>query len=76
MLYKESSSLELKVKFTNNILKTISAFSNDNGGKVIVGIEQHLKIEKTKLLRRLNAQIKNGKVIKVGSGSSVTYSLT
>lgn len=39
MLYKESSSLELKVKFTNNILKTISAFSNDNGGKVIVGID-------------------------------------
>ncbi|MDR2977616.1 MAG: putative DNA binding domain-containing protein [Streptococcaceae bacterium] len=38
MIYKESNQLELKEKYTNSFLKTVSAFSNEREGKVIFGI--------------------------------------
>lgn len=39
MKYNESKNIELKRKYTNNILKTISAFSNNEGGTIIVGVD-------------------------------------
>ncbi|HHT55204.1 MAG TPA: hypothetical protein GX012_01435 [Acholeplasma sp.] len=41
-----------------------------------VEIEQHLNIEKTKLLRRINEHIRKGIIVKIGNGSSTIYSLS
>ena len=41
---KESRELELKATITNTFLKTVSAFSNYNSGKIIFGIDDNGKI--------------------------------
>ena len=41
---KESRELELKSTITNNFLKTVSAFSNYNSGKIIFGVDDNGKI--------------------------------
>ena len=41
---KESRELELKSTITNTFLKTVSAFSNYNSGKIIFGIDDNGKI--------------------------------
>ena len=41
---KESKELELKSTITNTFLKTVSAFSNYNTGKIIFGIDDNGKI--------------------------------
>ena len=41
---KESKELELKLTITNTFLKTVSAFSNYNTGKIIFGIDDNGKI--------------------------------
>lgn len=41
---KESRELELKVTITNTFLKTVSAFSNYNTGKIIFGVDDSGKI--------------------------------
>ncbi|EFE86853.1 RNA-binding domain-containing protein [Fusobacterium periodonticum] len=41
---KESKELELKSTITNTFLKTVSAFSNYNTGKIIFGIDDNRKI--------------------------------
>jgi len=41
---KESKELELKSTITNTFLKTVSAFSNYNSGKIIFGIDDNGKI--------------------------------
>ena len=41
---KESKQLELKSTITNTFLKTVSAFSNYNSGKIIFGIDDNGKI--------------------------------
>ena len=38
---KESKELELKSTITNTFLKTVSAFSNYNSGKIIFGIDDN-----------------------------------
>ncbi len=38
MMYKESKTVELKEKYSKTILKTISAFSNYQDGKIYIGI--------------------------------------
>lgn len=38
MKYKETKNLELKEQLTNTFLKTVSAFSNQNGGTIIFGV--------------------------------------
>lgn len=35
---KEGKNLELKADITNTFLKTVSAFANCDGGKIILGI--------------------------------------
>ena len=41
---KESRDLELKSTITNTFLKTVSAFSNYNSGKIIFGVDDNGKI--------------------------------
>lgn len=41
---KESRELELKSTITNTFLKTVSAFSNYNSGRIIFGIDDNGKI--------------------------------
>lgn len=41
---KESKELELKSTITNTFLKTVSAFSNYNSGKIIFGVDDNGKI--------------------------------
>ena len=41
---KESRELELKATITNTFLKTVSAFSNYNTGKIIFGVDDNGKI--------------------------------
>ena len=41
---KESRELELKSTITNTFLKTVSAFSNYNTGKIIFGVDDNGKI--------------------------------
>ena len=41
---KESRELELKSTITNTFLKTVSAFSNYNSGKIIFGVDDNGKI--------------------------------
>ena len=41
---KESRELELKATITNTFLKTVSAFSNYNSGKIIFGVDDNGKI--------------------------------
>lgn len=38
MKNKESQTIEFKSKWHNEYLKTICAFANTNGGKIIIGI--------------------------------------
>lgn len=44
MLFKEDKYTELKESYSTNIMKTISAFSNDSGGKVIIGVKDNGEI--------------------------------
>lgn len=39
MLFQEDKHTELKQSYSVNIMKTISAFSNNEGGKIIIGIK-------------------------------------
>ena len=41
---KESRELELKATITNTFLKTVSAFSNYNTGKIIFGVDDNGKL--------------------------------
>ena len=38
-MYMESKTLELKREYTEEIKKTIIAFANTDGGKLMIGIE-------------------------------------
>jgi ATP-dependent DNA helicase RecG len=49
MMFVESKQRELKRTFSESMLKTISAFSNDQGGQIIIGID-----EKTKEIIHMN----------------------
>lgn len=59
MKYSESKNVELKRKFTNNIFKTISAFSNDEGGKIIIGVDDSGTIVGVCDLNNLRLKIEN-----------------
>lgn len=41
MLFIEDKYTEIKEKYSNTIMKTISAFSNDEGGRVILGVNDN-----------------------------------
>lgn len=38
--FVENKKLELKKEYTDNLLKSISAFSNYDGGKIIIGVDE------------------------------------
>ena len=39
MTYREGYNTEIKREYTSNIIKTVIAFANTNGGKIYIGIE-------------------------------------
>jgi|SRR5690554_33895 len=41
MIFIEDKYMELKEKYTNTIMKTISAFSNYDGGKIVLGVKDN-----------------------------------
>jgi ATP-dependent DNA helicase RecG len=53
----EGYNLELKENFSNSIAKEICAFTNANGGKILLGIADDKKIEGIKITNRLKSQI-------------------
>ena len=56
---KESKELELKSTITNTFLKTVSAFSNYNSGKIIFGIDDNGKIIGLKNIEELCLDLEN-----------------
>ena len=56
---KESRELELKSTITNTFLKTVSAFSNYNSGKIIFGIDDNGKIIGLKNIEELCLDLEN-----------------
>lgn len=44
MLFKEDKNTELKESYSVNIMKTISAFSNNDGGRIIIGVKDNGEI--------------------------------
>lgn len=61
----ENRYIEFKVEYTKNILKTVSAFSNYNTGKIFIGINDdgdiigidNVKNNKIKLEQSINDNI-------------------
>ena len=56
---KESKELELKSTITNTFLKTVSAFSNYNSGKIIFGIDDNGKIIGLENIEKLCLDLEN-----------------
>ena len=56
---KESRELELKSTVTNTFLKTVSAFSNYNSGKIIFGVDDTGKITGLKNIEELCLDLEN-----------------
>jgi ATP-dependent DNA helicase RecG len=61
----ENKNLEFKIKYSDSILKTISAFSNYDGGKILIGVDddgnyigvENFKEEKLKIENKINDSI-------------------
>ena len=56
---KESKELELKSTITNTFLKTVSAFSNYNSGKIIFGVNDNGKITGLENIEELCLDLEN-----------------
>ena len=56
---KESKELELKSTITNTFLKTVSAFSNYNSGKIIFGVDDTGKIIGLENIEKLCLDLEN-----------------
>ena len=56
---KESKELELKSTITNTFLKTVSAFSNYNTGKIIFGVDDNGKIIGLENIEKLCLDLEN-----------------
>ena len=56
---KESRELELKSTITNTFLKTVSAFSNYNSGKIIFGVDDNGKIIGLENIEKLCLDLEN-----------------
>ena len=56
---KESRELELKATITNTFLKTVSAFSNYNSGKIIFGVDDNGKIIGLENIEKLCLDLEN-----------------
>ena len=56
---KESKELELKSTITNTFLKTVSAFSNYNTGKIIFGVDDNGKIIGLENIEELYLDLEN-----------------
>ena len=56
---KESKELELKSTITNTFLKTVSAFSNYNTGKIIFGVDDNGKIVGLENIEELCLDLEN-----------------
>ena len=56
---KESRELELKSTITNTFLKTVSAFSNYNTGKIIFGVDDNGKIVGLENIEELCLDLEN-----------------
>lgn len=56
---KESRKLELKSTITNTFLKTVSAFSNYNSGKIVFGIDDNGKVIGLKNIEELCLDLEN-----------------
>ncbi len=56
---KESKELELKSTITNTFLKTVSAFSNYNSGKIIFGVDDNGKITGLENIEELCLDLEN-----------------
>ncbi|MCI7223710.1 MULTISPECIES: RNA-binding domain-containing protein [Fusobacterium] len=56
---KESRKLELKSTITNTFLKTVSAFSNYNSGKIVFGIDDNGKVVGLKNIEELCLDLEN-----------------
>lgn len=60
MNLREGSNIEFKRQYTKDIIKTVIAFANTNGGKIYIGIEDDGRVEGvenpgTQLLMMTNA---------------------
>jgi len=60
MLDKENIKLEYKEQFTKSIYKTVSAFANYEGGKVLIGIEDSLNVCGVENMDETLLDIENG----------------
>ena len=54
---KESKTLEFKESITKSFLKTVSAFSNYDGGEIIFGIDDDGNIKGLVLILRIESMI-------------------
>ena len=56
---KENKQLELKESITNTFLKTVSAYANYNGGKIVFGIDDNGKVKGLMDLEEARLSIEN-----------------
>lgn len=56
---KENSQLEFKENITNTFLKTVSAYANYNGGKIVFGIDDNGKVKGLMDLEEARLSIEN-----------------
>jgi ATP-dependent DNA helicase RecG len=42
-MFQESTTVELKREYTDDIKKTVLAFANTDGGKIYIGIEDDVR---------------------------------
>lgn len=70
----EKKYVAFALRLSYSFLKTVSVFSNFEGGKIQFGIAEKLDWSKDKTVRKLNALVKAGYVIKKGTGRGTKYS--
>ncbi len=59
MSKSENQSVEFKLKWTDECLKTICAFANSSGGKLYIGVDDNGKVIGVKDIKNLLKDIPN-----------------
>jgi len=71
MKHIETQNVEFKEKFGNNVLKTLCAFANTQGGKVMLGVKNNGTVKGFKVSNEVLRDITEKIVSKLGIHSDI-----